>query len=60
MLRDILARTERIEDLQELLVALGYEPAWEVVPPGPWLGEAAAAGAGVTREGGGRTVVLPK
>ena len=49
MLRDILARTEQIDDLRELFVALGYEPAWEVVPPGPWLGEAAAAGTGVSR-----------
>ena len=49
MLRDILARTERIEDLRELFVALGYEAAWEVVPSGPWLGEDVAHAAGVTQ-----------
>ena len=48
MLRDILARTEQIDDLRELFVALGYEPAWEVVPPGSWLGEDAARAAGVS------------
>lgn len=45
MLRDILARTGQIENLRELFAALGYEAAWEAVPPEPWLGEAA----GVTR-----------
>jgi len=49
VLRDILARTERIEDLRELFVALGYEPAWEAVPSGPWLGEDVANAAGVTQ-----------
>jgi len=49
VLRDILARTERIEDLRELFVALGYEPAWEAVPPGAWLGEDVADAAGVTQ-----------
>jgi len=48
VLRDILARTEQIDDLRELFVALGYEPAWEVVPPGSWLGEDAARAAGVS------------
>jgi hypothetical protein len=49
VLRDILARTEQIDDLRALFCALGYEAAWEDVPPGPWLGEAATQGAGVTR-----------
>ena len=49
MLRDILARTTRIEDLRELFGALGYAAAWENVPPEPWLGEEAARTAGVTR-----------
>lgn len=47
-LRERLARTERIDDLRELFRALGYDAAWDPVPPGPWLGEAAEA-AGVTR-----------
>jgi hypothetical protein len=49
VLRDILARTEQIEDLRELFAALDYEQAWEVVPPGPWLGEDAAVAGGVSR-----------
>ncbi|HEV8305118.1 MAG TPA: hypothetical protein VGQ25_09175 [Gemmatimonadales bacterium] len=48
MLRELLARTEQISDLCDLFGALGYDAAWETVPPGPWLGEEAAAAAGVT------------
>ncbi len=39
MLRDILARTTRIESLRELFAALGYDAVWEPVPVGAWLGE---------------------
>ena len=49
MLRDILARITKIEDIRELFATLGYSAAWEAVPPEPWLGEAAARSAGVTR-----------
>ncbi len=49
VLRDVLARTEQIDDLRDLFRVLGYDAAWEVVPPGPWLGETAAEAAGVTR-----------
>jgi hypothetical protein len=48
VLRELLARTEQIDDLRDLFRVLGYDAAWETVPPGPWLGEEAAA-AGVTR-----------
>lgn len=47
VLRETLARTEQIDDLRELFRVLGYDAAWEPVPPGPWLGDA-AADAGVT------------
>ena len=47
VLRDTLARTEQIDDLRDLFRVLGYDAAWEPVPPGPWLGDGAAA-AGVT------------
>ncbi len=43
MLRELLARTEQIEDLRHLFGALGYRAAWEPVAPEPWLGPAAAA-----------------
>lgn len=49
MLRDVLARTEQIDDLRDLFRVLGYEAAWEAVPPGPWLGDDAAGAAGVRR-----------
>ena len=49
MLRDILARTTTLESLRELFSALDYELRFEVVPPGPWLGESVVADAGVTR-----------
>jgi Eco57I restriction-modification methylase len=49
VLRELLARTEQIDDLRDLFRVLGYDAAWEAVPPGPWLGEPAAATAGVTR-----------
>ncbi len=49
VLRQLLARTEQIDDLRDLFRVLGYDAAWETVPPGPWLGEEAAEAAGVTR-----------
>jgi hypothetical protein len=49
VLRELLARTEQIDDLRDLFRVLGYDAAWETVPPGPWLGEETAAVAGVTR-----------
>jgi hypothetical protein len=48
VLRELLARTEQIEDLRHLFGALGYCAAWEPVAPEPWLGPAAAA-TGATR-----------
>ena len=48
VLREVLARTEQIDDLRDLFRVLGYDAAWEIVPPGPWLGEEAARTAGVT------------
>jgi hypothetical protein len=49
LLRDILARTTTLESLRELFSALDYELRFEVVPPGPWLGESVVAVAGITR-----------
>jgi len=49
VLRELLARTEQIDDLRDLFRVLGYDAAWEAVPPGPWLGEETAGAAGVTR-----------
>ena len=49
MLRELLARTEQIDDLRDLFRVLGYEAAWEAVPPGPWLGEDAVRAAGISR-----------
>src|SRR5882724_956498 len=49
VLRDLLARTEQIDDLRHLFGALGFQAAWEPVPPGPWLGPAQAEAAGVLR-----------
>ena len=49
VLRELLARTEQIDDLRHLFGALGFAAAWENVPPGPWLGPTQAEGAGVTR-----------
>ena len=49
VLRDLLARTEQIDDLRHLFGALGFAAAWENVPPGPWLGLPHAEAAGVTR-----------
>ena len=49
VLRDLLARTEQIDDLRHLFGALGFAAAWETVPPGPWLGLPQAEAAGVTR-----------
>jgi hypothetical protein len=49
VLRDILARVERIDDLRELFSALGYDAAWENVPAESWLGDTATHAAGITR-----------
>jgi len=49
VLRELLARTEQIDDLRHLFGALGFHAAWEPVPPGPWLGPAQAEAAGVMR-----------
>lgn len=48
VLRELLTRTEQISDLRDLFRALGYQAAWETVPPGPWLGVTNATAAGVT------------
>jgi hypothetical protein len=48
VLRELLTRTEQISDLRDLFRVLGYQAAWETVPPGPWLGSEAAAAGGVT------------
>lgn len=48
VLRELLTRTEQISDLRDLFRVLGYQAAWETVPPGPWLGSADVAAAGVT------------
>jgi len=47
VLRELLRRTEQIQDLRALFEALGYQPAWEAVPPGPWLGGERAMEVGV-------------
>jgi Eco57I restriction-modification methylase len=47
VLRELLTRTEQISDLRDLFRVLGYQAAWEAVPPGPWLGAAQAEAAGV-------------
>jgi len=49
VLRELLARTEQIDDLRHLFGALGFDAAWEPVPPGPWLGPAQVEAAGVIR-----------
>ena len=49
VLRELVTRTEQIDDLRDLFGALGFKPAWETVPPGPWLGAAQAVAAGVRR-----------
>jgi Eco57I restriction-modification methylase len=49
VLRELVTRTEQIDDLRDLFGALGFKPACEPVPPGPWLGDARAAAAGVRR-----------
>ena len=48
VLRELLTRTEQISDLRDLFRVLGYQAAWETVPPGPWLGSADVADAGIT------------
>jgi len=48
VLRELLTRTEQISDLRDLFRALGYQAAWETVPPGPWLGADAAIAVQVT------------
>ena len=49
VLRELLTRTEQISDLRDLFRVLGYQPAWEPVPPGPWLGQEAARAAAVVQ-----------
>jgi N-6 DNA Methylase len=49
VLRELLARTEQIDDLRHLFGALGFQAAWEHVPPGPWLGATPVEAAGVVR-----------
>ena len=49
VLRELLSRTEQIDDLCHLFGALGFQAAWEHVPPGPWLGTGPAEAAGVVR-----------
>jgi hypothetical protein len=49
VLRERLTATEQISDLRDLFRVLGYQAAWEPVPPGPWLGAEKAAAAGVER-----------
>ena len=49
VLRELLTRSEQIDDLRHLFGALGFQAAWEHVPPGPWLGTAPAEAAGVVR-----------
>ncbi len=48
VLRELLTRTEQISDLRDLFRVLGYQTAWETVPPGPWLGSAEVDRAGIT------------
>ena len=48
VLRELLTRTEQISDLRDVFRVLGYQAAWETVPPGPWLGSEAVAAGGVT------------
>ena len=49
VLRELLSRTEQIDDLRHLFGALGFQAAWEHVPPGPWLGTGPVEAAGVVR-----------
>ncbi len=49
VLRELLTRTEQIDDLRHLFGALGFTAAWENVPPGPWLGATHVEAAGVER-----------
>jgi Eco57I restriction-modification methylase len=49
VLRDLLSRVEQFDDLRKVFQALGYQPAWEVVPPHAWLGDGPCAAAGVKR-----------
>ena len=48
VLRELLTRTEQISDLRDLFRVLGYQAAWETVPPGPWLGPAEVGAAGIS------------
>ncbi|HET7248758.1 MAG TPA: hypothetical protein VFI79_02860, partial [Gemmatimonadales bacterium] len=48
MLRELLTRTEQISDLRDLFRVLGFQAAWETVPPGPWLGSSEVDSAGIT------------
>ncbi|HTR20255.1 MAG TPA: N-6 DNA methylase [Gemmatimonadales bacterium] len=47
VVRELLTRTEQISDLRELFRVLGYQAAWETVPPGSWLGTELEQGLGV-------------
>ena len=60
MLRDILARSTRLESLRELFGALGYDAFWEPIPVAAWLGETAGAArvALVARHGAFRVFAL--
>jgi Eco57I restriction-modification methylase len=60
VLRDILARTTRLESLGELFGALGYDAFWEPIPVAAWLGEAAGVArvALVARHGAFRVFAL--
>jgi len=60
VLREILARTTRIESLRELFSALGYESVWEPVPVRAWLGETAVVhrAALIARHGAFRVFAL--
>lgn len=64
MLRELLTRTEQISDLRDVFRALGFEAAWETVPPGPWLGEGEVRAGGISaaalvaRHDGFRVVAL--
>jgi len=42
VLEELLARTERIEDIGALFHALGFQLAWETIPPASWLGDETA------------------
>jgi len=49
VLRDLLSRAEKLEDLCGIFSALGLTAAWETVPAASWLGEERVTAFGVTR-----------